>query len=163
MRIASLISSALLGLASLVGPLAQAAPIEAEAGHHSKTVHARDLKWVDAVGLPAGTKMAILYGNPEAEGVLVIRLRLPAGTKIAPHLHPTDEWVTVLAGAAKLGMGDKFDLSQAEDFAAGDLHFLPAEQKHFVKTLTPTLLEIHTTGPWGITYVNPVDDPRQPD
>jgi hypothetical protein len=38
---------------------------------------------------------------------------MPAGYKIPPHWHPTDENVTVLSGTLGAGMGDKFDKSSA--------------------------------------------------
>jgi quercetin dioxygenase-like cupin family protein len=44
---------------------------------------------------------------------------MPAGYKIAPHWHPTDEHVTVLAGTFALGMGEKFDQAAAKEIAAG--------------------------------------------
>lgn len=120
---------------------------------HGRIVHARDLVWVSADGLPEGSMMAVLFGDPAATGPLILRVRVPADTVINPHFHPQDEWVTAIEGKAKLGMGETLDLDAAEAFEAGDLHFLPGGHPHFVKTTTQTTVEIHTTGPWGITFI----------
>ena len=39
----------------------------------------------------------------------VVRLKVPAGYKIAAHTHPNDENVTVLSGSFNIGTGDKLD------------------------------------------------------
>jgi len=49
----------------------------------------------------------------------VVRLKMPAGYKIAPHWHPTDEHVTVISGTFALGMGDKFDEKTMKVLPAG--------------------------------------------
>ena len=43
------------------------------------------------------------------KGDYVIRMKAPAGYKVAPHVHPHDENVTVLSGMSHIGFGDKFD------------------------------------------------------
>jgi len=32
---------------------------------------------------------------------------------------------------------------------------------HFAMTKVETVVQLHGTGPWGVTYVNPDDDPRK--
>jgi hypothetical protein len=32
---------------------------------------------------------------------------------------------------------------------------------HYVFADGDTVIQINSTGPWGLTYVNPKDDPRQ--
>jgi len=32
--------------------------------------------------------------------------------------------------------------------------------RHFAWAEGETVVQVTTTGPWGITYVNPADDPR---
>jgi hypothetical protein len=36
----------------------------------------------------------------------------------------------------------------------------PRSYNHFAWTEQETVVQLHSTGPWGITYVNPADDPR---
>jgi hypothetical protein len=47
---------------------------------------------------PADAKFAVIDGDPAANGLVTVRLMMPAGYKIAPHWHPTDEHITVLSG-----------------------------------------------------------------
>ena len=49
------------------------------------------------VPLPAGAQFTVLQGDPSAPGVYTVRLEMPPGYVIAPHTHPTDEHVTVMA------------------------------------------------------------------
>ena len=38
---------------------------------------------------------------------------------------------------------------------------MPPGMNHFAFAKGPTVLQISTIGPWGITYINPADDPRK--
>jgi hypothetical protein len=50
------------------------------------------IAWSDAPpSLPPGAKMAVLAGDPSKPGPFVIRAQVPAGYKVPPHWHPTDE------------------------------------------------------------------------
>ncbi|HEX6071469.1 MAG TPA: hypothetical protein VFY95_00470, partial [Sphingomicrobium sp.] len=52
------------------------------------------MKWGAAPpGLPAGARLAVLSGDPGKEGMFTIRLKFPAGYRVMPHHHPTDELV----------------------------------------------------------------------
>jgi hypothetical protein len=37
---------------------------------------------------------------------------------------------------------------------------LPEGEAHYVWTQGETIVQLHGIGPWGITYINPADDPR---
>src|SRR4051812_41620769 len=52
--------------------------------------------------LNKGAQAAVLSGDPSKTGPFVIRLKMPAGYRVAPHWHPTDEHVTVLSGTFSL-------------------------------------------------------------
>jgi len=79
-----------------------------------------DLKWGDPPAVfRKGAKLAVLSGNPGAAGPYTIRLKMPAGYRIAPHWHPTDENVTVIAGTFFAGMGEKFDRTSMKTLPAG--------------------------------------------
>ena len=111
--------------------------------------------------LNKGAQLAVLSGNPGASGPFVIRLQMPAGYKIAPHWHPTDEHVTVISGTFSLGMGDHFDAGAAKDLAPGGYALLPAEMRHFAWTKDGATVQVHGTGPFVLNYVNPADDPSK--
>jgi quercetin dioxygenase-like cupin family protein len=111
--------------------------------------------------LNKGAQFAVLSGNPGAQGPFVIRLQMPAGYKIAPHWHPTDEHVTVISGTFSLGMGDRFDESAAKALPAGGYALLPAEMRHFAWTKDGATVQVHGMGPFVLNYVNPADDPSK--
>jgi hypothetical protein len=120
-----------------------------------------DLVWGDPPPMfNAGAKVAVLTGNPGEAGPYVVRMQAPAGYKIAPHWHPTDENVTVLSGTFAMGMGEEFDEKTMKDLPAGGYARLPAEMRHYAMAKTAVTLQVHGTGPFVLTYVNPADDPR---
>ncbi len=71
------------------------------------------------------------------------------------------EVVTVISGTFKLGMGEAADESAATALPAGSFFALPPGMAHFVYIDEETVIQISTNGPWGLTYVNPKDDPRK--
>ena len=85
-----------------------------------------------------------------------MRLLLPDGFKIPAHWHPKVEHVTVISGTFNVGMGDKFDQAATRAMPAGTFGFWPAEMRHFVWTKGDTIVQLHGTGPWMITYVRSV-------
>ena len=120
-----------------------------------------DLKWGDAPpSLPAGAKFAVLEGDPGKEGFFAIRLQMPAGYKIPAHTHPTDEHVTVISGTCSFGMGAKYDDATAKEMSSGAYVVLPAGMQHFAGSKSGCVVQVTSTGPFQVTYVNPADDPR---
>lgn len=120
------------------------------------------ITWAEApASLPPGAKAAVVSGDPTQPGPFVIRLQTPAGYRVPLHWHPTTENVTVLAGTVSLGMGDSPESSASTDLAAGGFAVLPAEMRHSFLAKTAATVQVHGTGPFAITYVNPADDPRQ--
>ena len=111
--------------------------------------------------LPAGAKLAVVSGDPGKPAPYVVRVQMPAGYKIMPHWHPTDENVTVLSGTFALGMGDNFDAAAAKDLPAGGLGVLPAQMHHYALARSAATVQIHGIGPLALNYVNPADDPSK--
>ena len=121
---------------------------------------AKGLTWGDAPPvLPAGAKMAVVSGDPSKAELYAIRVQLPAGYKIAPHWHPTDEHVTVLSGTFGLGMGETF--GQVKDLPTGSYALLPADMRHYAMAVTATTVQVDGMGPFAINYVNAADDPSK--
>ncbi len=121
-----------------------------------------DVKWTDGPpALPSGARMAVLEGDPLKEGYFSLRLKFPAGYRVPPHWHPGDERVTVISGKVQLGLGDTYDVSKMRDLPAGSYFSLPPKATHFVTAKEESVIQISTLGPWGLTYVNPDDDPRK--
>lgn len=123
---------------------------------------ASQIKWSPGPeSLPKGAQVAVLYGDPTKDGQFAMRLRLPDGYQIPPHSHPKPEVVTVISGTFRLGMGEKADPNAAEDLKAGSFFAFPAGMVHYAATDGETVVQLNSTGPWNIVYVNPKDDPRK--
>ncbi len=151
---------ALLALTVAVAARASADP-HAPAGKGQEVFTLADVVWKDGPAtLPKGAKIAVLEGDPTKDGEFVMRLRLPDGMRIAPHTHPKDERVTVIAGTLHLGMGRKFDERAATAMPAGSYGKTLAGMAHFGWVSGDTVLQLHGTGPWGVVYLDPADDPR---
>jgi ketosteroid isomerase-like protein len=121
------------------------------------------LTWSPApLPLPPGAKFAVLSGDPSKAEPFTVRLEMPAGYAVAPHWHPTDEHVTVLAGKFALGMGDTLDKAAATELPVGGYALLPAKMHHYAFAKTAATVQVHATGPFVINYVNPADDPSRP-
>jgi quercetin dioxygenase-like cupin family protein len=133
----------------------------ADKGMAGHAMRSADIKWGPAPPvLPKGGQFAVLAGDPTKEGLFVVRLKAPAGYKVAAHNHPTDEIVTVISGAFAVGMGDKLDESKADKLKAGDFINLAKGMNHFAIFPEETVVQITSTGPFKINYVNPADNPN---
>ena len=111
--------------------------------------------------LPAGAKAAVLEGNPGEAGPFTMRVLLPNRYRIPPHYHPAVEHVTVLKGTFKVGMGEKFAAAAMTALPTGTFAALEPGTRHFAEAQGETIVQLHGVGPWGISYVNPADDPRR--
>jgi quercetin dioxygenase-like cupin family protein len=120
-----------------------------------------DVTWSPIASLPAGAQSAILEGDPTKAGPFTLRVKMPDGYRIPPHYHPGVEHVTVIQGTFVLGMGEKVNTDTEKPLPAGSFSFMPAGMRHFARTQGETIVQLHGVGPWGITYVNPSDDPRK--
>ncbi len=114
--------------------------------------------------LPAGARFCILEGNPSEAGPLTLRLWFPANYRVPPHWHSVIEHVTVLEGTLNIEMvdeGEEATYRNGVALSAGDFGALPREMIHAAWTGDrPVLFQLHSVGPWSITYVNAEDDPR---
>ena len=147
--------------ALVVGCLGAAAVSAQLGGHANVMVTADDLKWTDIPSLPPGAKIAVIEG-PMTEAVpFTFRLKLPANYKIPAHWHPAIEHVTVISGGFSMGTGDKLDTSKSKELRAGSVAIMQPKTPHFGWTKEEAIVQVHGVGPWGVTYVNPEDDPRK--
>jgi hypothetical protein len=123
-----------------------------------------DVKWGPAPpALPPGAQAAVLDGDPTKAGPFTLRLKLPDGYTVPAHWHPTDENVTVISGSFGIGLGDKFDKDKVRFLPPGSYVRLGKEERHFAVMKGETTVQVHGTGPFEITFVNPADDPRKKD
>jgi len=119
------------------------------------------IKWGPAPAVfPAGIKMAVLQGDPGQSGMFTVRLELPAGMRIAPHFHPTEEVVTVISGTFLVGMGDTLDVAKVMVLPTGSFITAPANAHHYAIARGRTVVQVSAMGPFALTYVNPKDMPQ---
>ena len=119
-----------------------------------------DITWQDAAPpLSPTVKIAVLEGDPSKEGEFTLRLKVPAGWKIAPHWHPAVEHVTVISGKFYMGHGEKFDEMMGTALPTGGLAVMQPKIPHFAWVKDETIIQLHGIGPWKIVYVNTDDDP----
>ena len=128
-------------------------PLPATQPAEQSAMVARDndaLTWNDFTppGFPAGGKISVLHGDPFSAGQFVLRLRLPDGYQIPLHWHPSAEYVTVISGGARFGMGNTIDMTAAGAFTPGDFVFIPPRQAHFGQVMGETVLQINGNGPF---------------
>jgi len=138
-----------------------AAPKSAQAATPSESRAEQDFNWGPAPDfLPKGAQIAVLQGNPGGNEEFTVRLKFPAGYKIAPHTHPTIENVTVLQGTFLAGMGEEFAKSALHPFGRDGFVSIPANHAHYAMARGETIIQLHAVGPFLVTYINPNDDPR---
>ena len=141
--------------------LAFTAPVNWAQSVPHMMVAADALTWAAVPSLPAGAQIAVIEGPMNEAVPFTVRLKFPDNYRIPAHWHPAVERVTVLSGTFNMGSGDTFDSSKTHPVTVGGMTIMPAKSSHFVWTTGETVVQLHGTGPWGITYVNPSDDPRR--
>jgi quercetin dioxygenase-like cupin family protein len=104
-------------------------------------------------GFDPGMKIAVIDGNPDANGPYTLRLSFPAGYRFPPHFHPMAENLTVLSGTLLLAMGDRADESKLQAYGVGDYLHLPAIKPHFGGARGATVIQLHGQGPFKINLV----------
>ncbi len=110
--------------------------------------------------LPEGAELAVLSGNPMEAGAFVVRLRFPDGYSVPPHTHPTTENVTVISGTILFAHGEDPASAETQDIAAGGFIMIPAGHPHRAEAQGETVIQIHSEGPFEVSYLDPADDPR---
>lgn len=151
------IAALLIGVALCAG----ATSVQAQTGEHV-VLTPQAIKWGPApASLPPGAQVAVLYGDPSKAGAFAMRIKAPKGFRIPPHSHPEPEIVTIVSGTFRLGMGEVADRSKTQALPAGSFFVFQPGMHHYAWTDEETVIQINSTGPWGIDYVNPADDPRK--
>src|SRR5258705_6345955 len=120
-----------------------------------------DIKWIPFAAFPPSARLAILVGDITKPGPYVVRVKVPAGVKLMPHTHPEDRIYTVISGVFYIGLGKSFDPAKLNVYGPGSVIVLPANTPHFHWARSGEYVtQVTGTGPLGIEYVDPKDDPR---
>ena len=105
--------------------------------------------WKDAPStMPRGTKIAVLEGDIRNQGIFTIRLKVPAGAKLATHTHPRPERVTVLSGKVRVTIDGK-----SRTFERGGFYVNAPDVPHSVSFPKASVLQLTCEGPWEVVYV----------
>jgi quercetin dioxygenase-like cupin family protein len=115
-------------------------------------VNPAELKWADAPSLPPGAKVTLIEGQLDQPVPFTLRVQFPAGYQLAAHRHPAIEHTTVLSGVV--------NKARTTAMPAGSITIMQAGTSHYLWTAEGATVQVHGVGPFGITYVNPADDPR---
>ena len=107
-----------------------------------------------------GMEQANLVGSPAKPGPYTLRLKFPAGYRLAPHTHPDYREITILSGTWYTGYGDKFDEAALKVLPAGSFYTEPANVAHFVEVREPVVIQVSGTGPSVRNFVEPSDKPK---
>jgi hypothetical protein len=125
------------------------------------SIRSEDVEWMPFPAFPAEVRLAVLVGDPKEAGPYVIRVKVPNGIKLMPHVHPEDRIYTVISGVFYVGRGTKFDASTLTAYGAGSVIVLPGRTPHFHWAQSGEYVsQVSAIGPLGLEYVNPTDDPR---
>lgn len=153
-----------LALASSTALLAAAALAGVEKGVEKDghlMVSQDDLEWNELSSMPPGALVSVLEGDPAKDESFTMRIQFPANYKIPLHTHPAVERVTVLSGTLYLGIGETFDREEARPLSPGALAVMDEGVPMFGFTAEePVVIQLNGTGPWGIDYLDPEEDPR---
>jgi quercetin dioxygenase-like cupin family protein len=124
-----------------------------------KVVTADELVWKEHP-LFKGAQIVNVFGDTTKAETIVLRVKFPPHFKVPPHTHPYSEVVSVLSGTYWNAMGD--DMEKGVMLKPGSVFMLPANHVHRTWTTDEeVVIQLNFTGPGGITFVNPADDPRQ--
>jgi quercetin dioxygenase-like cupin family protein len=150
-RMGLLIFFALLPVVASAQTKQSAKETPARASSGAMIVEPGSEKWGDIpaaalVGTPSveigGTlRVAIIQGDPMTPGrTYTIRISCTDGAKVAPHWHPTTENVTVIRGAAAVGMGSKWDDAALKNVPTGGFFWAGPHMNHFAECKGDTIL-----------------------
>ncbi len=119
-----------------------------------------ELEWGPVASMGQGAEIAVIEGDLSASEPFTFRLRMEDGYRILPHVHPAYERLTVLQGTLHFAHGREFDKDATMTLPVGSVAIMPPGDPMFGYAEGETIIQLHGTGPWGIEYINPEDDPR---
>ena len=134
-------------------------PNWAQSAPHT-TVEADKLTGAALPSLSKGEQIAVVAGSMDEAVPFTMRLKFPANSRTPPHWHPAVKRVIVLSGTFNMGGGDSFNSAKTHAVNVGSMAIMPAKSNQFAWTPGETAVQLHGTGPLGITHGNSADDPR---
>lgn len=152
--------TAFLCLSSLALAPSPASP-QGLSAHRVASAHSEEIAFAPFAAFPKGAEIATVMGNPSRPGPYVVRVRVGKGVRLQPHIHPEDRIYTVISGVFYIGFGQTFDPMKLQAFGPGSIVVLPKDTPHFHWAKSGAYVtQVSGSGPLGIAYVDPADDPR---
>jgi len=65
-----------------------------------KAILPEDIQWTELPSLPKSARLADIVDHPSQHAPFVIRVKVPGGTRVMPHLHPEHRIYTVISGVS---------------------------------------------------------------
>jgi len=89
----------------------------------------KDIKWSGSSSSPS--QMAVLYGDPNKEGLYIVLNKWHPHNMSRPHFHPNDRLIYVISGTWWVGTGPKYDPDSTTPMPEGSFvtHF--GKQIHY--------------------------------
>ena len=126
------------------------------------SILSEEVDWKPFPAFPPPVRLAVLVGDPSQPAPFVIRVKVPGGVRLMPHVHPEDRVYTVMSGVFYIGRGDTFDAEKLEAYPPGAVVVLPGNTAHFHWAKSGEYVtQVTAIGPLGIEYVDLQDDPRR--
>ena len=117
-----------------------------------------DIVWKEAA---PGIKLAVVYGDPSAPGLYIVRVRFSPGTMSAPHFHPEARYIAVLKGTWWVGAGPKWDKEATTPVPAGSFVVHHANKIHYDGAKDEEVtLQISGVGPSATKMVDETGQPK---
>lgn len=101
----------------------------------------------------AGASIMRLVGTPTDTGPLVYRLKLPAGARLAPHIHSQDLYVVVLSGTHVIQYGEGNEPAKLLTLKADAFMMLPAGEPHTEWWPEESVVHLTSRGPITTTFL----------
>ncbi|GAB3220253.1 cupin domain-containing protein [Algoriphagus aestuariicola] len=124
-------------------------------------LNSESIVWRSFPAFPENVKLAILVGDPAKFEPFIVRVKVPYGEKIMPHIHPEDRIYTVISGVFYIGIGDQYDETELQAYPPGAVVVLPGNTPHFHFAKSGDYItQVYAIGPLGLEYVDKQNDPR---
>lgn len=125
------------------------------------SINSENILWKSFPAFPEKVKLAILVGNPTKPEPFIVRVKVPNGEIIMPHIHPEDRIYTVISGVFYIGIGEQFDETKLKAYPPGSVIILPGNTPHFhLAKSGEYITQVYAIGPLGLDYLHKEFDPR---
>ena len=111
-----------------------------------------DIEWDENLN---EVQRRVIYGDPDTEGLYIMRVRFWPGGSSLPHYHTQDRFVTVIEGTWHAGTDASHDMENTTEIPPGGFMIHPAGAVHYDGSRGgPVVVEIRGMGPVVTEYVD---------